>query len=714
MDERGARLIGALLEQRYRVDALLARGGMSSVYRGLDTRLDRRVAIKVMDARFADDRTFVDRFEREARSAAKIHHPNVVAVHDQGVDRTVDGNLVYLVMELVDGGTLRDLINERGALDTPLTLSIMEPVLAALAAAHRAGLVHRDVKPENVLIGHGGEHGTAVKVGDFGLVRAVASAGTTSSSIILGTVAYLSPEQVTTGAATARGDVYSAGIVLYEALTGVTPYTGDNPLSIAYRHVNDDVPAPGERLTGLPPALDELVVRATRRDPAARPADGAAFLQELVALRAQLSVPVVPVPVPEPTIQDRTVPVTPVDQARALTPPPTDDPEATSGGLNVADLGQPAMATSNATIVRQAPAGFRAMGPQGTRAMLRTDLDQAQPRPPQPPVMHPNLGSPSVGFPVPPMPPPPRKPSRAQRGMPPPKRSTNIVLWSIVVVLVLALAGTTTWWFASGRWTTVPNVAGQQATKAQTVLRDNDIEADMTHVWDNDVDAGLVVRTEPGAGRDVLRGDKVKLVVSSGPPRVPDIEPGTSVDDAKQAIKDAGLQPGLDDGLNDFSDDVPEGTVLRLDPEGGTQLRLNERVDIVLSKGAEPKPLPDLRNKTKDEAFAELTNLGLQPVEGTAAFDQDIEGGRVIGTDPPAGTVVNGDSQQVTVVLSNAVTVPDVNQKSQQEAEATLRQLGLDVEVQNLGGGGGPVLAQNPPANSRVQPGTKIVIWTVP
>lgn len=712
VDERGARLIGALLEQRYRVDALLARGGMSSVYRGLDTRLDRRVAIKVMDARFADDRTFVDRFEREARSAAKIHHPNVVAVHDQGVDRTVDGDLVYLVMELVDGGTLRDLINERGALDVPLALSIMEPVLAALAAAHRAGLVHRDVKPENVLIGHGGEHGTAVKVGDFGLVRAVASAGTTSSSIILGTVAYLSPEQVTTGAATAQGDVYSAGIVLYEALTGLTPYTGDNPLSIAYRHVNDDVPAPSERLTGLPPGLDALVVRATRRDPAARPPDGTAFLQELLALRAQLAVPAVPVPVPEPTIQDRTVPVAPVDRARALAPPPADDPEATSNGLKVAGLGQPAMATSNATVVRQNPAGFRAMGPQGTRAMLRTDLDQAQPPAPQPPAMHPNLGSPSAGFPVPPMPPPPLKP-RAMRATPP-KRGGNILLWSLVVVLVLALAGTTTWWFASGRWTTVPNVAGQQATKAQTALRDSDIKGDITHEWNNDVDAGLVIRTKPAAGQDVQRGDTIKLIVSSGPPRVPDIQPGTSVENAKQAIKDAGLQPGLDDGKNDYSDDVAKGAVIGLDPEPGTTLRLNERVDIRLSKGPEPKPIPDLRNKTKDEAFAALTDLGLEPVEGTAAFDKDIDGGRVIGTDPQAGTVLDGESRQVTVVLSNAVTVPDVAQKPQQEAEAMLRGLGLDVQVQNLGGGGGPVLAQNPPANSRVPPGTKIVIWTVP
>ncbi|MFC7613795.1 protein kinase [Actinokineospora soli] len=229
-------LIGALLEQRYRVDAPLARGGMSAVYRGVDTRLDRPVAIKVMDPRFASDASFVERFEREARSAARIHHPNVVAVHDQGLD----GDHVYLVMELVDGGTLRDLLTERGALPPPLAVSILEPVLAALAAAHAADLVHRDVKPENVLIGANG----VVKVADFGLVRALSSPGTTKSSVILGTVSYLSPEQVTTGNAAPRGDVYSAGILLYEMLTGAPPYVGDNPLSVAYRHANDDVPPP--------------------------------------------------------------------------------------------------------------------------------------------------------------------------------------------------------------------------------------------------------------------------------------------------------------------------------------------------------------------------------------------------------------------------------------------------------------------------------------
>jgi beta-lactam-binding protein with PASTA domain/serine/threonine protein kinase len=729
VDERGARLIGALLERRYRIDALLARGGMSSVYRGLDTRLDRRVAIKVMDARFADDRAFVDRFEREARSAAKIHHPNVVAVHDQGVDTSPEGALVYLVMELIDGGTLRDLLNERKALDIPLALSIMDPVLSALAAAHRAGLVHRDVKPENVLIGHGGEQGTMIKVGDFGLVRAVSSAGTTSSSIILGTVAYLSPEQVTTGNASERGDVYSAGILLYEMLTGVTPYTGDNPLSIAYRHVNDDVPAPSQRLTGLPPALDELVVRATRRDAATRPADGAAFLAELVNLRTQLGLPRVPVPVPEPTIQDRTVPVSPVDRAHAVgaARPEDDDPEATSTNLDVVDGGRPPE-YANATVMRQVPAGFQAMGPQGTRAMLRTDLDQtAPPSNPYgmqqpaygPPVMGAPMGSPAVGVPMgsppmgtalPPMPPPPK------RSRPPgvaPKRGGNVVLWVLAAVLALALGGTATWWFTSGRYSTVPDVAGVTGDEAVETLTNADLKADIKRAWNNDVEAGKVISTEPPKGAEALRGDTVTVIVSSGRPRVPSVTPGTSVDEAKKLIREAGLQPGVDDGKQEFSGDVPKGKVVRVAPDGGTVLRLGERVDIIVSKGAEPKPIPDLRGKTKEEAFQALQEIGLKPVDAPQqAFDKDIDNGKVIGTNPQPGNVYDPGTE-VQVITSNAITIPDVSNRNPAEVQAQLQQMGLQVQIQQVGGAG-RVFAQNPGANTRVPPGTTVILFTIP
>jgi serine/threonine-protein kinase len=707
VDERGVGLTGALLEQRYRVDALLARGGMSSVYRGLDTRLDRRVAIKVMDARFADDRAFVDRFEREARSAAKIHHPNVVAVHDQGVDTSPNGDLVYLVMELVDGGTLRDLLNERGALDVPTALAIMEPVLSALAAAHRAGLVHRDVKPENVLIGHGGEGGSTVKVGDFGLVRAMHSAGTTSASVILGTVAYLSPEQVTTGNATAAGDVYSAGIVLFEALTGTAPYTGDNAISVAYRHVNDDVPAPSTLARNIPPELDALVVRATRRDAAQRPVDGAAFLAEIEKLRVITGAP--RVPVPAPAVADRTMPVSPATI------------RAGSGALDVGDAEKtvrnaPVVAAavpSGATIVRQAPpGGFRPIGPQGTRAMLRTDLDRANAATEYvPPASGPFAAQQPPG--TPPRPPRNRPPQRPQPPQPSRGRGGTIALWSVVGVLVLALVGTSTWWFTSGRYRTVPEVAGLPTAEAEQALRDNDLNPQIKTERSNDVAAGTVIKTEPAIGEEMLRGDPVTLVVSLGKPKVPEVRPGSDAAEVDALIKKQGLRPDRDDGQNRYDDSVEKGKVLEVSPQPGSELRLGERVVVVLSKGPEPKPVPDVRNKTRDEAFQELSSLGFAPQDGTPEFSPDVEGGRVVRTTPDIGTKLEGADKTVTVILSSAVAVPDVGNRSVEEAKAMIEGLGLQADIQSLGGGG-RVFAQNPGANTRVEPGSKVTIWVIP
>jgi len=286
---------GALLDGRYRVGPLIARGGMSTVHRGTDTRLDRPVAIKVMDPRLAGDPTFRMRFEREARSAARIDHPSVVDVHDQGTDERPGAEpVLFLVMELVDGGTLRDVLRPRGALGVPAAFAVLDRVLAGLAEAHRLGMVHRDIKPENVLISRTGE----VKVADFGLVTAGAQAGNSSVGLIMGTVAYLSPEQVASGAADARSDVYAAGILAYELLTGAPPYSGETAISVAYRHVTSRVPAPSLIAGEVPPELDALVLRATDPDPAARFADAAAMLSALRSLRTRLAVPRIPVPVP--------------------------------------------------------------------------------------------------------------------------------------------------------------------------------------------------------------------------------------------------------------------------------------------------------------------------------------------------------------------------------------------------------------------------------
>ncbi len=263
-------LVGRVLDGRYRVEARLARGGMATVYEALDLRFERVIALKVMHPALADDDQFVARFIREARSAARLSHANVVAVYDQGAT----AGTVYLAMEYVQGRTLRDLLRRRGHLDPRTALIVFESVVAALAAAHHAGLVHRDMKPENVLLADDGR----VKVADFGLARAISSAssvtaGAGTGGVLIGTVAYLAPEQVERGIAGPRSDVYAAGILLFEMLTGETPHGGDTPLAVAYQHVHNDVPPPSTRLPGIPPALDELVADATSRDPDLRPED---------------------------------------------------------------------------------------------------------------------------------------------------------------------------------------------------------------------------------------------------------------------------------------------------------------------------------------------------------------------------------------------------------------------------------------------------------
>ena len=274
--------VGQLLDGRYRVESHVARGGMATVYLGTDTRLDRTVALKIMHVELANDEDFVRRFVGEARSVARLSHPNVVAVYDQGAD----GRTLYLAMEYVPGQTLRALMSARGRLGPREALDIMDGVLAGLGAAHDAGLAHRDVKPENVLL----TESNAVKVADFGLARLLAGASHTKTGMIIGTAAYLAPEQVGGGTADARTDVYAAGIMLFEMLTGVQPHTGESPLAVAYQHVNAVVPAPSTLVPGLPAALDTLVALATSRDPDLRPADAGQFLRAVTEVRHGLPI----------------------------------------------------------------------------------------------------------------------------------------------------------------------------------------------------------------------------------------------------------------------------------------------------------------------------------------------------------------------------------------------------------------------------------------
>ena len=435
-------LVGRLLDGRYQVEALVALGGMATVYRGIDTRLDRRVALKVMHADLARDEDFVGRFIGEAKSAARLSHPNVVSVYDQGRD----GPYPYLAMEYLPGRTLRDLLGERGWFPPREALAIMVPLLSGLAAAHTAGIVHRDVKPENVLIAPDGH----LKVVDFGLARALSVSSQTRTGMIIGTVAYLAPEQVTGTSADARTDVYAAGIVLFELLTGAKPHTGDGPLAVAYKHVNETVPAPSRFVQGIPPEVDRLVLQATSRDPRGRPVGAADFLRLVYDVVRGLP-----------------------DDGRWAAPAaawPGTGPAA-PGATGYGATGGP---------------GYGAMG-YGAAGYGGENHTQV-------------LGIPGDGQTV-----------IAGRDDPGGydgyggtgghRRKRRVwLLVGLLAVLVFAAAGGAGWWYTQGGYTTVPAVAGMTDSAAATALRADGFTVRMgAAVTDNNARAGTVARTVPAA-----------------------------------------------------------------------------------------------------------------------------------------------------------------------------------------------------------------------
>jgi eukaryotic-like serine/threonine-protein kinase len=579
-------LAGTTLDGRYRIDARIARGGMSTVYSALDLRLDRRVAVKVMSPALAGDPAFVERFGREARAAARLSHPNAVAVFDQGTSDSRSGPVVFLVMELVTGHTLRDLLRERGRLGADEAVSLLEPVLAALAAAHRAGLVHRDVKPENVLLSDDG----VVKVADFGLARAVAApSAATLAGTFLGTVAYIAPEQVARGTADPRTDVYAAGIVLYEMLTGAPPFDGDSAISVAYRHVHDDVPAPSTVVPSIPPALDELVLRATRREPGARPADAGAFLAELADVRSDAGLRRVPVPV------------------------------RWAGHRLATGVGIPTVAAGGAMAWPPGAAIPR------TTAMLPAYQTVAPAR-----------GGPPAGRRGGPR---PRDEQRAHR-----RRFAIGVVCVLLLGLLAALAG---WYYGSGRFVDVPSLTRltQQQAAAQARASGFDVRTG-GGVYSESVPAGRVVRTDPAAGDRAPRGSTLLLIPSRGPAPVdvPNVV-GKSREEGEGRIGEAGLRSQV---REEFSTEAEAGTVISQDPSGG-QLRRGGTVTLVVSKGADLVQVPRVEGRSEKDASKRLTRAGFE-VKVTKFFG-GAPLGRVWQQSPAAGRRVPRGSTVTIYVL---------------------------------------------------------------
>lgn len=656
---------GELVDDRYRVHALIARGGMAAIYRGIDERLDRPIAIKVMDDRFAQDPTFRARFEREARAAAKLNHPTLVNVYDQGDD----GRCVFLTMELVDGGTLRELLRERGPMPPHAALAVMQPVLTALAIAHTAGLVHRDVKPENILI----SDSHRVKLADFGLVRALADTRLTSSSVMMGTAAYLSPEQVRGTAIDARTDVYSAGIVLFELLTGTTPFKADTPLGTATLRLDNPVPAASSLISGIPPELDEVIARATALNPEDRYASAAEFYRAVTSLADQLGIP----------SQTFRVPV-PVHSASHKSAALAKDYAATTVLPN----------EHNAPTV-VAPSGTR---PEPAAAETRLDARPVAPAgPPQPAVR-----------PQPPVAPPraqhspidekPRVSNRSKVGC------TLLVLLAVFAVGAVAIAG---WWLGSGQYGQIPSVTGKDASVARQEIANAGFQIYDKKEYSNTVPADAVIEVWPSEGTKSKLDNPVTLTVSQGRPTVPNLSSTDSVSDYTAALASATLTVAHQ--VEEYSDNVAAGLVMAVDPPAGTAVNIGEGVTLTVSKGPHPVDVPDVAGMSESKARKTLEDAGLV-VSGTTVDETSNRKG-VIGTTPAAGTSVSKGST-VTITLGGSLTVPSVMGKTVAEARAVLEGMGLTVDT-NGAGEGAHVLLQNPLPQASISRGGIVKLYAL-
>lgn len=675
-------LIGTTVEGRYHVRSRLARGGMSTVYLATDQRLERDVALKVLHPHLANDETFLERLSREAKAAASLSHPHVVSVLDQGED----GHIAYLVMEYVKGHTLRDVINQQGALPPRLALALIDPVIEGLAAAHGSGLIHRDIKPENVLIADDGR----IKVGDFGLARAVTA--TTSTGALIGTVAYLAPELVLGKPADARSDVYSAGIMLYEMLTGKQPYAGESPIQVAYQHVNAAVGRPSEAAPGLAEDLDELVQWCTAVDAENRPVDGSALLSELRHIRTTLS---------DEQLDHRQPSSRPLSTAAAVeAAAPRENP--TEALATTASPTEFIPHQSNPTTVMAASArqprnaglalpgvddGLRQPGKREQKKLERQQAkDQAR----------------AAATPVRPL----------REGNP----RRRAVIWTVVIVILALLAGSAGWFFGMGPGSpgTVPDVKNKTVAEAQQLLRTAGFQSEPKDVFDDDVQAGLAVGTEPKSGEVVRKFQPIALFVSKGAQlfALPGLTGGT-LDQAKTALNAA--QMTLGNVTEAFDEKIPAGSVISQDPAPGKEVRHGTPVSLVVSKGPQPIPVPDVRGLPQDAAVKAIQDAGLKAVVAPETVnDKSVPKGAVVAQSPGNGTLVRGETVTLTVSKGpKMVRVPSFIGKQAKDAQKDLEKLGFDVKINAiLGGFFGTVRDQNP-VDTEIPEGSVVTLTVV-
>ncbi|WKR21943.1 Stk1 family PASTA domain-containing Ser/Thr kinase [Actinomyces israelii] len=672
-------LTGRLVDSRYEIVDLVARGGMATVYRAFDRRLDRVVGLKLMHAHLADSPDFVARFRREARAAARLSNPGVVAVYDQG---SLDG-IAYLVMEYVEGPNLRDLM-AAGPLSVREALGLTAQILRPLGAAHRAGLVHRDIKPENVLLP---ADGSVAKVADFGLARAVTEATQTTTGNVLGTVAYLAPELITSGTSSPRADLFSVGIIVYELLTGEQPFAADAPIQIAFRNVHEDIPSPSALVPDLPAEVDELVSALTQRDPELRPRNADEALALLRRTAASLPEADLLVKRGGGTGSVRTQEVLAANAEAARAAMSAQSPEEP-----VAESSRPAPGAGLRTV--SLPIG--SIGPDAqdagdgrTQHLAREELLRAD-----------DQATTAV----------PRKGLR-------PVRRRTVVIGAAAALLVGGGAGGWYAWYVlkgPGRSVPVPEIIGQSAEDAQKAVEDAGLTwGTPSRDFSDTIPEGSVISCRPGPGDGARLKQAVTAVVSRGveQKKVPDVA-GKTQDEATKAITDAGLTVGPI--TQEYSGTVESGRVVSTDPKAGTSINHSSAVAIAVSRGRQSATVPDVTGMTVDQAKTTLEAAGLKLGTQTQAFSDTVASGQIISTSPAAGAsgVYNGDTVAVTVSKGpENVTVPDVNGKSEEEAKKALEDLGLKVEVnKRLGAPFGTVRSTEPAAGTSVKTGSTVKI----
>ncbi|CAB4646581.1 unannotated protein [freshwater metagenome] len=621
-------LLGKVLEGRYSVDELIARGGMATVYRGTDLRLGRTVALKVLGGVLVNDPDFVDRFTQEARATAALTHPNVVAVHDQGISE----GFPFLVMEFVQGRTIREIMAQSGPFTSAHALEIISSVLAGLSSAHDAGFVHRDIKPENVLITHDGH----IKVTDFGLARVINDTPVSDSTgaVLLGTMAYLSPEQVQQLAVDQRSDVYSCGILLYEMVTGLVPFTGSSPLEVAYQHVNSSVSAPSSIQPDVPPAVDHLVLAATRKSPTERIQSAREFRDGVV--RAISAVP----------------------RAEALTT---------------------ALPLQNTQVIPTPVRGAH----RATGAV---------------PLQKPNPG---VG------------PSGVHRESSTRPKSRK---WAPLFLILALLVGGGAWYQFTGSYEVVPPVSSLTVDEATVILAPLELGVEVVEEFSEDIPAGVVIRTDPASGENARKGSPVTLIVSKGQERylIPSDLTGQDPKDATSALEALTLVISATNEV--FDEVIPVGKVVSTDPVGGTSVKRETPVTILVSKGPAPVEVPPIIGTLITDATTTLGAIGLTTETTREDFDDSVAG-TILSTDPIPGTTVPKGTI-IKVVLSKGpvlVDVPNVVGMDVATATTTLQSAGFQVKVVNkltvaiLN----KVYSQNPAGGSKAPKGSVITLEIV-